>query len=338
LYSNVLYKNKNGEFSMKKHLKILALTTSMLFGLTATQAAELRMGDGTVINAGDAIAAAEYLSVIAWAGASFNHTAGLTTQANQVLNITTFDDDGASSMALTQSGAVTLADGLEVFLHAHDAVTPKIIFSGAVGPDTVTDVLFGLGGAVSLPDMTAFTGVTFSPLRDVTLTVATGIGSTVEIPSGKTLTIATATTLSGKVTGAGILVAGSLTAITGNLREFTGEINTPAGALTITTPPIKATLRLNDQIFTLSQKGSVRSVISGHAAATLVADEDLVIEELDVSAQAVELRPAAGKRIVIKKITGNNNITCNGAGKIKVTGAASSYTGNLVSTTGSFEY
>lgn len=333
-------KNKNGEFSMKKHLKILALTTSMVFGLTATQgSAVIRDVSGAAVAAGDPVAAAEYAALFCYndaTGAAVNHTGTLTLQADEILSITTFNDGGDA--VLTQSGAITLADGVRAYFNSHHASTPKIIFSGAMTPTDAADVLFYLAGAITLPDMTAFSGVTFQLLRDVTLMVATGIGSTVDIASDKTLTIATATTLAGKLKGAGTLVAGSLTSITGNVASFTGEIQAPAGALTITTPPSKGTLRLNDQTFTLSAKGSVKNVISAHASAVLIADEDLTIEELDVSAQPVELRPAAGKRIVIKKITGNGDITCNGAGKVRVRGAASEYTGDLITTSGSFEY
>jgi hypothetical protein len=82
--------------------------------------------------------------------------------------------------------------------------------------------------------------------------------------------------------------------------------------------------------------GSIKLVRPAAAGGIIIANSNITIDELDLRQNTIDLRPASGKVITVRRITQGSDmgITVNGLGTVKV--LKGSTTGALTLTTGSF--
>jgi hypothetical protein len=151
-----------------------------------------------------------------------------------------------------------------------------------------------------------------------------GTGSTLTFVAGAlaaeldvkaTTILETLTSLAGKITGAGSLTPGDVTAITSDVSKFEGTLIT-SGDLTLDKPLAKGTLEMaGTHTVTVSTAGAMKLVRPSVAGGIIIADENLTIAELDLRQFGITLAPASGKTITVKRITaGSDGLLTVGAG------------------------
>ncbi len=288
--------------NFKTLLKNTVAVTTLMLGAQSLAAATLIDSTGADVTAAH-VGAADYQQIIAFGAATADHTGTVTLQADERFYLMPFNDSNGD-MVLTQSGGITLANGVHVYFVSNHATAPRIVVSGALGPNSVTDVMFYLGGAVTLPDLSSFTGVQLNILRSLTLDNA-GLGGPVNIAQGATLTRATWTSC-GAVSGEGTL-------------DGNGGSNLTTGAISDTTVTVSAAA--NFEAGDISGKASitkgtgtfVSDAISGTAAVTSTGG--------DFTAGAISTTGAisngAGNFTAVS-ISGAGSVT-NGAGNFTAT-------------------
>ena len=209
--------------NFKTLLKTTVAATTLMLGAQSWVDATIINSTGADVS-GSNIEAAPHQQMFAYGAASADHTGTITLQADERFYCIPFND-GNGDMELTQSGSITLANGAQAYFLSNNATTPKIVVSGALVPNNVTGVVFHLGGAVTLPDLSSFPGVQLNITRSLTLNNA-GLGGPVNIAPGATLTRATWTSC-GAVSGEGIL-------------DGSGGSNLTTGAISDTTVTVSA--------------------------------------------------------------------------------------------------
>lgn len=292
---------------MTKNFKTLLKTTAAVATLmmgSQTWGAELRDFTGTDLSSGNIAVTSSYDGIVSYGAATDSTGGSISLQEGGKFFIVTFDADGSTSMALTHSGATTLAKDASIYLLSHHATTSKIIMSGSTfAPSSVTGVNIFVGGAVTLPDLSSFKGVNLHIMRSLTLTGhANGIGGLITIPEGVTLTPATITKFLGGLSGAGSVVGTAITEIKGPMSGFTGSCALIGSAVTIENPPY-AEFTAHQNTLTFTNGGKVKKITNSTSASTLVAKDTLTIDEYDMTSQNVTFTPPAGKKLTVTKLT-----------------------------------
>ena len=260
----------------------------------------------------------------------------------------------------TFTGAVAAASGV---LSVHGATT----LNGALtmGDACGLNLAGALGGSGNLVLSSVTKSVAFGDASTYTGSVALGTGSTtfaktpkttftghrgnLVLTGGGTVTKITSAGVSAKVTGgtaADTIITeydlqdatavefvpgtGKKMTVTTLTQHAAADENITVGASTGTMIFSNANINVGGAAaHTFSAPTTMKkyTLLAG-ATPTVTVNENVTIDELDVTNAAVTFVVASGKTLTVKKVTGNSDITVNGAGTMSVK-LTTEYTGNL---------
>ena len=262
-------------------------------------------------------------------------------------------------VAATYGGNWTFGRGTKVDLTLTAALIMGNTFTSPSGDSTLIVKTGTNGLTINIDKQDQFKLVANDTVA-ITLNTAGDLSLPIYVAKDKTLTTATATSMSSKLSGAGTVTATELTKISSDLSDFTGilvvdEANTFSSSLSSFkgTLSVGAALDLSSVAVNLFQTppqnakitaavalkvpgGHMKKVTAGIAGGSLIAAGNLTIEELDVGTVGITLTPNGGV-ITVKKVTGIGSLTI-GAGEGVVLQSLTNYAGVITATSAKLSF
>lgn len=271
---------------------------------------------------------------------------GLTAVGNVV-----FEGDLAVGAAevLSIAGSVNLKGDLTAGASSQIILPGAISGAGSINLSPIT------AGIPSFGDASAFTGSVVLGSQPVVFakapaSVFTGHQNNVTFTNGGTVARMVAAGINAKVTGGttggDVIIAEyelpnafAATFVPGAGKKMTvtalSQHSVADEAITVSastgTMVFKSNIKAGGSaVHTFSAPTSIAkyTVLAG-AAPVITINENVTMDELDISAAGVTFVVADGKTLTVKKVVGNGNVTVNGAGTLSAKLPAS-YTGNVV--------
>jgi cytoskeletal protein CcmA (bactofilin family) len=295
--------------------------------------------------------------------------AGVVTASGALIldrNVTFADDVAAGGLnvvgnavfegdlAVGASGALSIAGSVNLKGDLTAGASSQIILPGAIVGTGSINLSAITAGIPSFGDASGYTGAVVLGSQPVSfakapVSVFTGHQNNVTLTNGGTVTRMVSAGTSARVTGGagGDVViseydvpnAFAATFVPGAGKKMTvttlTQHSTADEALTVSAST--GTMIFNSNInaggfaaHTFSAPTSIKkyTLLAG-ATPVISINENVTIDELVISAAGVAFEVAAGKTLTIKKVTGHNNVTVNGAGTLSVK-LPTDYTGNVV--------
>lgn len=224
----------------------------------------------------------------------------ISVGANAVLELVAVHD-GHHASALTQSGTITLANGVTIRL-AGNVSDPSITIA-ALTPSSVTGAKLDIvAKGVVLPDLASFTGLDVEVNGTAHVDLVGKIGGALTVADGVTATLdSNITEVSGGLKGAGtVALEGGIT-FKGATTTFTGTLTVANRNVTLEYPFKDGYATITTGTLSTTKTGTIKKVTTG-GAANMAPQDNLTITTLDLTGGNCTFATLAGKKVTISAI------------------------------------